>query len=184
MSASRYFLSNLPLDSFSNCFIMLKIMPSELPIQPESSKVSCDDCVAACCRAGAALMLSETEVSLHKRKMNLKALLRPKSYPQRYPVDMERLDEQGNIVRRAVMLPVPQRHGFYLLLADCGYLSGDDFSCGSYDERPRACQEYEIGPEECLSARAVFGLDGHEAQQPTEIRTEPIKVKVPRYQTR
>ncbi len=151
--------------------------------EPASEEISCETCVAACCRAGMTFMLSETEVSIHRRQMRLKSILKPRDYAQRFPVDAQRLDANGNIKKVRTNLPIPKRTGFYILLTDCGNIAEDN-SCANYENRPQSCRTYEIGSEECRAARAEFGLDGHEymrGDRPIET-TEPIKVTIPRFE--
>lgn len=159
-------------------------MKESPPVSPKDTEVSCQTCVAACCRAGSGIILSETEVSVHKRQMGpLKAVLRPKKYPQQHQQDIEGISN-GKPARVLVSLEVPQYHGFYIMLTDCGNIDPDSrYGCKDYDNRPNACRVYEVGSEACKAARATYGLDGHTGTVGPEIRTEPIKVSVPRYQT-
>lgn len=150
-----------------------------IPQSDEPVEISCDNCVGACCKAAATLILNKDETYRHRRAMTTKVLLRPKDYPQQYPIDQEVLDKSGNRGKQRVMMPVPRNYGLHILLTDCGNLT-DDYRCGVYEDRPGACVNYEVGSEPCLAARAAFGLDGHEATVPL-VRDEPIKVNAPRY---
>jgi Fe-S-cluster containining protein len=157
----------------------------ELPKNTNTEEeISCQTCVAACCRAGSAILLSETEVSLHKRALgNPKPILRPKKYPQQLEQDIEGISD-GKPTKVRTILDVPQNHGAYILLIDCTNIQPDQgYACANYDNRPSACQVYGMGSEACLAARAAFGLDGHPQRISPEIRTDPIKVKVPKYHT-
>ncbi len=147
---------------------------------PETNTdISCANCVAACCRAGATLMMTKDEASQHRRAMQTKVLMRPKDYPQRMPLDQSVLDEDGNRVRKRVMAAIPRKYGFYILLTDCGHIA-EDFSCNDYENRPESCRSYEVGSEACLDARATFGLDGHE--QTAQFNPDkPITVIAPKY---
>ena len=136
-------------------------------------KVSCDNCIGACCRAGSGLTLTHDEAYRNRRQMDLRAVVKPKPMPQVMTIQSEHIDESGRRVPVPTQIRLPHYYGFYILQADCGHLTEDN-RCDIYETRPRACREYEVGSTACLDARAVFGLDGHEAHQqpgtPVEIR--------------
>lgn len=127
-------------------------------------EVSCETCVAACCRAGASMPLEKDEAYRNRRTMSLGTLARERKYPQLFAIAAEVIDEEGKRAKQMQPMRIPANYGFYLLLEDCGNLTEDN-KCGVYDRRPGACAQYEVGSQACLDARAMFGLDGHEAQQ-------------------
>lgn len=147
----------------------------------EAPEVSCDNCVGACCRAAAGIVLSDIERSRHRKAMTLKTIVKPKPHEQQFAMGgMEQLSADGQRQAGHTQFRIPKYHGFHILLTDCGYLSPDDFTCQNYDERPDACIQYEVGSPECLAARATYGLDGHEEIVSSEIKTEPITLVIPR----
>lgn len=139
-------------------------------------EISCQNCVAACCRAGAALVLSRDEVYRNKRKMALHRLYKEQKYPQSVPIPMETFSSTGVRQKEIVSMPIPADYGLYILLEDCGNLT-EDGRCAVYEDRPRACRDYEVGATACQDARAAFGLDGHDAQQAIG---QPVKVQITR----
>ncbi len=128
------------------------------------SEISCTNCVAACCRASTSMMLEHDEAYRNRRSMSLGTLVKERNRPQLVGVPVEIIDADGRRGREVRPMRLPPKTGFYLLLEDCGNLTEDNM-CGVYEERPNACANYQVGSQECLDARAVFGLDGHEAQQ-------------------
>src|SRR5665213_202316 len=114
-------------------------------IAPE---ISCSTCIAACCRAGAALQLTHDEVYRNKQKMELHQVYKERKYPQEVPVPVEKFDSSGRH-RAIVKMHIPARYGLYVLTNDCGNLTEDN-QCGVYEERPRACRDYEVGSTACL----------------------------------
>lgn len=128
------------------------------------------------------LLLSETEVSVHKKVMGRpRAILRPKQYPQKLEQDVHGM-KNGEPVKVRTIIEVPQNYGAFVLLVDCSNIQPEKgYSCADYPNRPNACKTYQVGSKACLDARAAFGLDGHPQTISPEIRTEPIKLRVPKY---
>lgn len=121
--------------------------------------VSCQNCVAACCKAGAAMQVTEHEAYMNKRKMNLVRQLKARPQPQSILVEAEGFNETGKRIPVPTPMIVPAYHGLYLLLEDCGHLTADS-KCGIYgsSDRPRACAAYEVGSSACLDARKAAGI--------------------------
>lgn len=104
-------------------------------------KVSCENCVSACCRAGNALELT--------------------------PDEAEQLREAGTLLRlmdKAEMKRKERpRRGFgnYLLLSDCGNLAlsaaGATY-CGDYENRPGICRIFKARSDQCIEKREYFGV--------------------------
>ena len=125
-------------------------------------------------------MLSSAEYQRHRKAMRLKTLLRPKAQRQEVSVTAGEV-QGGSYTAVDTTLSVPAHRGLHVLLSDCGNLEPgnelgrDNLRCGIYDERPTACRSFEVGSPACISTRAKFGLDGHEASQPLH-REKPIKM--------
>lgn len=95
--------------------------------------------------------------------MALKPMYKERDYTQKVPILQEYTDANGQRRPRPVMMRLPAFYGLYILTEDCGNLTEDN-KCGVYEKRPEACRDYEMGSQDCLDARSVFGLDGHTAQ--------------------
>jgi Fe-S-cluster containining protein len=132
------------------------------------AEVTCETCVAACCRAGSTIMLTTIELQRHRRAMTIKPLIKPQAYRQEVSVTADEIRENGEHAPVDTTLSVPPHHGMYVFLLDCKHLeesradSGENKHCTVYEERPAACRNFEPGSSACLSARAKFGVDGHE----------------------
>jgi Fe-S-cluster containining protein len=144
--------------------------------------VACETCVAACCRAGSTVMLTSIELQKHRRAMKLRQLVKERTFRQEVAVTADELDDAGNHRAVETTLSVPPHHGLYVFLTDCGNLEergadgGENRRCTVYDQRPTACRNFEPGSPACISARARFGLDGHEPTQ-TLHRDEPLRIR-------
>lgn len=147
----------------------------------QTDGISCDTCVAACCRAGSSIMLTSIEKQRHRRAMDLRQLIKPRTYRQEVSVTADELDESGSHQAVDAALSVPPHHGLYVLLTDCHNLEerkdGSEVNrpCAVYENRPTACRNFEPGSSACLSARARFGLDGHDPTTSLK-RTEPLRI--------
>lgn len=121
--------------------------------------VACENCVGACCRAGAGIQMTENEVYDNRRKMNLERVVKARNYPQSFLIEAEGFDESGKKVPVMTQMELPARHGLYLLKEDCGHLT-DENQCGIYEDRarPKACGNYPVGSAACLGARQAAGL--------------------------
>jgi len=122
--------------------------------------VACQNCVGACCRAGAALQMTEHEAYMNKREMALERVVKARKYTQTVIFDAEGFDESGRRIPVKTPMVIGLDYGLYLLTEDCGHLTEDN-RCGIYDSpnRPRVCGEYEVGAAACLAARQAFGVE-------------------------
>jgi Fe-S-cluster containining protein len=113
-------------------------------------------------------MLTSLEQQKQRRAMTLKALVKPRPYRQDVAVTADEIGEDGQHLPIDTTLSLPPHHGMYVLLLDCRNLEGtrpdggENKRCTIYEDRPTACRNFEPGSSACLSARAKFGLDGHE----------------------
>ena len=138
-----------------------------------NSEINCSNCVAACCRAGAALALNEIERQRHRKAMSVQVILKPKPNPQITKQLVNAVGVDGRTTTGVIDIEVPQHYGFYFLTKKCGNLAADN-TCTRYDERPDACKQFEVGSDVCLSARAAYGLDGYQATRELD-PAEPTK---------
>ncbi len=154
--------------------------PEQLGGKPEAPEITCDNCVAACCRAGFSAQFTDLEASDFRRDTPLYAHTKPKPYKQDIPVTKIELDRNGHPALFQDTMSVPKHHGMYVFLTNCGRLGEpategqENRLCGQYETRPTACRNFAAGSPACLSIRAQFGLDGHEAIKPL-VRDEPIR---------
>lgn len=133
--------------------------------------VSCDTCVAACCRKGISIFLTDKEYSQQRRNMSLRRVKAAVSYQRELAVRQDTVDIAGHRTTRDTVVSVPKYHGVYVLAEDCGNLGpapggGEDRPCRIHHDPelyPQACRSFEVGSDKCLAQRAAFGLDGHRA---------------------
>jgi Fe-S-cluster containining protein len=128
---------------------------------PTLQEVSCDNCTAACCRAGSLVVLDEIEHQKHRKAMALRTLIRFRRYAQAAFIEAEGINPDGTKYPMPMVIKVPANRGAYLMEQDCGRL--EDNKCGIYEERPQACRDYKVGSPECIEARAAAGLKQEEA---------------------
>ncbi len=84
-----------------------------------------------------------------------------------YPIGIE-YDEDSPSVRKWLVEPGREYEpleagmGRYILMNDCAYLkvSEDGWEyCGAYEERPKVCQDFEVGGVKCVKLRLLRGVD-------------------------
>ena len=112
----------------------------------DEAMVSCENCVAACCKAPVFMQLSNREYKQHRTTMDLKIIVKPNKIEQRRTI-------QGG---REVFLAVGD--GLFELQSGCGNLTEDN-RCSIHTFRPHCCREFEVGSAECLRLRRKAGLD-------------------------
>lgn len=110
--------------------------------------VSCETCVAACCRAPLYLQMSRDEYAAHHEVMDLEVVVEIKPFTQRASAEAQRHGWRS----------VAGGSGVFKLNHDCGYLD-DANRCSIHAMRPRSCREFEVGSDECLRRRREVGLD-------------------------
>ena len=114
--------------------------------------ISCENCVAACCKAPINMQMRQDEYDRHHTTMDLKVVAKPREYPQQIRYS----DVAGKFLK------IPVGVGLYRLESGCANLT-DDFRCSIYASRPQCCRDLEVGSYACLKARRKAGLD---ADQP------------------
>jgi uncharacterized protein (TIGR03083 family) len=119
-------------------------------------EVSCENCVAACCKAPVNMLLTADEHKRHGRTMDLKVVVKPTRYRQRVPIEKSKSSD----VQRH--LEVPVGYGLFELVSGCANLTESN-RCSIYASRPNCCRDFEMGSAACLKARRDAGLD---ADQP------------------
>jgi uncharacterized protein (TIGR03083 family) len=123
------------------------------------AEISCETCVAACCRAPNFMQLTEVEFKRHSKKMDLLQIRPPASFTQRVRLgDEKRLQFDDPAAAAEAVISVPAENGLYFLRTDCGNLD-QDHRCTIYSERPACCRNYKLGSTACLQARRAAGLD-------------------------
>jgi hypothetical protein len=145
--------------------------------------VSCDTCVAACCRRGMTLTLTDKEVSQQRRAMKLQRIKASVNYARDIPVQMGTVDIAGHASTTETYVHVPKYSGVYALREHCGNLGesadgGENRPCLIHEQEgyPQACRAFVVGSPACLARRAEFGLDGHTASLSLD-DTAPVRVK-------
>lgn len=128
-----------------------------------NSGVSCENCTAACCRAGTLMILSETDHQNNRKAMALRRLAKATRQVQPVLIQAEGVKSDGTKYPIPMLINIPAHHGAYVMSKDCGRLKGN--RCGIYDDRPQACKDYIVGSPECLEARAAAGLDQEEVSE-------------------
>ncbi len=119
---------------------------------PNRSDISCDDCSAACCRAGMGITLSKTEVVLNSLKIKRKVVIPAEPNERSFTV------HEPDSYPEPFTAVIPANIEVSTLVEDCGHLDGN--RCLIYDSptRPEACDVMEVGSDECLNARKVAGF--------------------------
>ena len=121
--------------------------------------VSCGNCVGACCRRGTAIQPTDREAYNNKRKMMLERVVKSKKFRQAVQIRAEGFTDSGELVPVPTVMSIGAGYGLYLMQEDCGHLTPEN-ECGIWGspQRPRACENYEVGSEACLEARQAAGL--------------------------
>ena len=115
-------------------------------VEFDETTVSCENCVAACCKAPIYMQLSNKEYKRHRARMDLEVVVAPNK------INQTRIRPDGRV------LEIPIGQGLYELRSGCANLS-EEYRCSIYPERPRCCRELQVGSAECLRARRNAGLD-------------------------
>jgi uncharacterized protein (TIGR03083 family) len=116
-------------------------------------EVSCETCVALCCRAPVNMIMTKEEHKRYGRTMDLQVLVEPRAFRRRVgPQDA------SNIAGSAA-LEIPAGHGLFELVSGCANLTPSN-RCGIYATRPSCCRDFAVGSPECLKLRRDAGLDG------------------------
>jgi hypothetical protein len=134
------------------------------------AEVSCDTCVAGCCRKGMTIFLTDKEAAQQRRTMNLRRIKSAVNYERELPAEQQTIDIAGQMTLADIVVTVPKYCGVYVLREDCGNLGeapggGENRPCLIHEKEglyPEACHSFTVGSPKCLAQRAQYGLDGHE----------------------
>lgn len=85
----------------------------------------------------------------------------------RYPIGIAEISKEHNTIRWVFergreTWPLPAGYGRYALFGACKYLESDENGweyCSVYDERPKVCQDFEMGSPKCQRFRLREGVD-------------------------
>jgi hypothetical protein len=140
------------------------------PDTEERAEVSCDTCVAACCRKGVTIFLTDKEATQQRRTMNIRRIKAAANYDRVLPAQQHTIDIAGQLTLADIEVRVPKYIGVYVFREDCRNLGeapggGENRPCLIHDKEglyPQACQSFTVGSPKCLAQRAQYGLDGHE----------------------
>lgn len=122
------------------------------------AEISCETCVAACCRAPKFMPMTQEEFDRHAPKMDLLKVRSPAVYGQRVRVGDSKAVILEDEKDAALTVSVPAGFGLFILQSGCSNLT-DDHRCSIYEERPTCCRTFELGSTACLRARRKAGLD-------------------------
>jgi len=111
-------------------------------------EVSCENCVAACCKAPTYMQLTADEYKKHGKTMDLRVIVKPTRYAQRVASPRA---EGGYLQLRG-------DSGLFELQSGCANLDEHN-RCSIYASRPGCCRDFEVGSSACLRARRDAGLD-------------------------
>ncbi|HEV7524758.1 MAG TPA: maleylpyruvate isomerase family mycothiol-dependent enzyme [Acidimicrobiia bacterium] len=111
-------------------------------------EVSCETCVAACCKAPINMLLTSDEYKAHGRTMDLKLIVKPRVYPQEVPYEKAELGT----------MRLPAGFGLFELESGCANLTATN-RCSIYATRPQCCGDFAVGSSACLRLRREAGLD-------------------------
>jgi Fe-S-cluster containining protein len=131
-------------------------------------EVSCQNCVAACCKGNLLLGLKLEEASFMIKGGNkIETVEWPVNYDRDnviYPYGYE-IDKNGNkfwlVDPEKPTEPLKADLGRFMLIGSCKYLETDTDGreyCGVYNERPDVCREFVVGAEKCLMLREEYGV--------------------------
>jgi len=134
-----------------------------MPEMSESTaEISCENCVAACCKAPMTMWLTADEHKVHGKAMDLQIIAKPRRYEQRI---------QGS-GPNAGFTRVPAGLGVFELKSDCSNLDAHD-RCSAYATRPQCCRDFTVGSPACRAARRDAGLEVEGPLIEEEITPEP-----------
>jgi Fe-S-cluster containining protein len=121
--------------------------------EPPRADISCENCTAACCRAGVNLAMSKREAVMVGLKITRKVHIRAEPGFRRVQLEPSEWFPNG------LDADVPPDIEFSTLTADCGHLAVDN-TCTIYDnpEKPQACSSFVVGSKACLYARELVGF--------------------------
>lgn len=135
------------------------------------SEVTCQNCSAACCKGPVTVELTAYEKEhLLGVGTDLYPIVEPVNFDRpyvAYPAGVE-LDDEGQLEKFLYVdgqrrsEPLDAGLGRYMLIGTCGFLKTDPAGweyCSGYDDRPKICQDFEIGSLKCRLIRVVREVD-------------------------
>ncbi len=140
-------------------------------------EITCENCIAACCRAPVNMALTTNEYERNRATMDLRVLVTAKPYKQRVEIEIGGVDRDGN-PNANITLEAAIGYGLFELQTGCGNLTEDN-SCSIYDKRPSCCRSFELRSPACFALRRQAGLD---ADRP-EMEFDPRVTQQPRTAT-
>lgn len=140
-------------------------------IEVIDNRVSCENCLAACCKGPESILLSDKEAKfLRKAGARLVDVIKPKpedrleNMPAKFiPVGDDKYSpEFWSQPVGFDEIDVPGGYGIFRLLGDCPFLVSN--MCSIYDDpqKPAVCSEFAVGSEDCLSARTDFYFERYD----------------------
>lgn len=139
-------------------------MSESLPKQ----EINCGNCkpVSACCQGGT------IELTLEEASFMLRGGNRLRTIAQPAPVDRDNVfcpgagiedeDNPGTIKLIGTFQPLAAGLGRYFMPKPCVFLEPTEDGgqqCGVYDDRPFTCRRFEVGGDQCVLLRQVYGAD-------------------------
>lgn len=101
-------------------------------------------------------------------------------YPRSYKTDENNPNKRTWTVEKAREYePLAAGFGRYILEGTCAYLEVSEEGwerCGVYENRPKVCQDFEMGGEKCRLMRSLRGVDepSEELMRATELIWQAI----------
>jgi hypothetical protein len=143
------------------------------------AEASCETCPPSpCCKGPTWIDLDREELKfMVKGGNNLIPIVLPDNKDRYAPTPVAMSTKTGRVY--AVPDLIPAGKGRYVMPNDCAYLKPDengDMNCSAYDDRPFACQKYEVGGNNCHIVRQLFDIEpipvGSEAEVLIQMKTE------------
>ena len=117
--------------------------------------ITCENCIAACCRAPVNMALSAVEFKRHSKTMDLKEIAKPKLYAQHVKIPAPAAPDGS---ARTRIVETSAGYGLFRLQTGCANLD-QNFRCSVYQTRPDCCRTFELRSPMCLQVRREAGLD-------------------------
>lgn len=155
-----------------------------IPVEGENevdSRISCGDCVGACCRKNVAQELTAEEAKYFTDSGNvLTKLCEPVEFSGihdfSYIVGYQEIGGQPHALVKTESSYLAAGHGLYMMMNDCVFLSDDQNGpiCTAYEQRPGICREFIEGAYSCRVMREQKSKSGEFGDwQPIELTDKP-----------